>query len=279
MKKIIFFILIISFSSCHKQKKQIEYIAKVGDSYLTETKLLSMIPKYDMNNPIHKTYINSVISNWITKEVIYQKARDYHFEKDKSLLQKRDIFFRDLVIDSYLKYHFQTKISITEKMIKEYYLENRKSFIRNFNEAKISHLLVKEYEEAKRIRSVLLSRNAKLKEDLYNKYTFETKIVKQGQSLEEIDKTIFETKPRRVLGPIMSNYGFHLIYIYKRYTKGSYRPIEEVRDEIIQRLTQKYIQENYLIFSDSLKSISNYEIDEDILFKFMNEKCYIKMIE
>jgi len=272
--KILFglWLLLLLFYQCRRNPDEQLYVARVGDRYLMPAELQRLLPSGDDKYLLNKDYVHSVISSWITKEVLYQKSKEYHFDKDESIRYKRDSYFRDLSIDLFLKYFIQTNIRISETEIRDYYLANRSSFLRDFDEAKVTHVMTTDFEEARKIRAALLSHDSKDLNRYFSVYRFETKIVRHGEALRELDKTIFEGPPRSVLGPIATDYGFHVIQVHKTYKKGSFRPIEEVRDEIIQRLSQQKIQENYSQLTDSLLANGDFEFNENNLINFMSHK-------
>ena len=269
MKKYIFLFFILASISCSNKQENEQFIARVGKSTLTFEDLSMMIPETNSLFPSNPEYINSLVTTWIKNEILYQKALEYHFDKDLRIKRRVDSYHRTLIIDAYIKYFVQTSLSINENEIRDYYKENRRSFIRDVTEAKLSHVVVKNFNEARHIKSVILSQNRKSLEKLYAQYPFEIKIVKKGDSLKEIDHTVFATPYRYILGPIATDYGYHVIRVLARYRKGSIRPIDEVRDEIIKRITQDKIQDNYNILIDSLSLATDSEINENSLQEFL----------
>ncbi|MBO8131340.1 MAG: peptidyl-prolyl cis-trans isomerase [Candidatus Marinimicrobia bacterium] len=251
---IILLLLFLTIFNCSKDSVPKYFIARINKSYITDDDIPNSISK-------DKESLKKYVTDWIIKEALYLEAKKYHFDKDERLLQKVENYKKSLVIDEFIKYFVNSRIKISENDIRKYYLENRnKLFVRNFDEAKVIHVVVKTYSEAKTIKSAFLSNNQKELEKLYNQYKFETKVIKRGQPIIEIDKTIFDTPPRRVLGPIATDYGYHVIKVLERNRKGSIIPIDEVRDEIIQRLTQIKIQESYSMLVDSILKKYKYEI-------------------
>ncbi|MBU1066032.1 peptidyl-prolyl cis-trans isomerase [bacterium] len=205
-------------------------------------------------------YLKSLTSNWIKNEILYQQAEKYHFDKEESIQYKMGNFKKQLIIDSYVHYLLQTNINVSENEIRNFYFQNRSSFLRDVDEAKVSHLIVEDFDESNRIKNILRSRNRREIDQLFNNYTFETKVVRRGESIKELDKTIFESTPRTVIGPIPSDYGYHIIEVISRSKAGSIRSIDDVRNEILQKLTQAKIQDYYNAYIDSLFSITDYEI-------------------
>ncbi|MFH1214815.1 MAG: peptidyl-prolyl cis-trans isomerase [Candidatus Neomarinimicrobiota bacterium] len=270
IRYLIFFTLLFSFSLCSKSKDQ--YIARVGNVYLNQEDLIKMLPDGALNKNLTKNHLNSIVSSWVNKEILYQKARQYHFDREEGVRAQVADFYRDLTIDSYVRYFLQTSVTISEDEIRDYYLKNKNSFIRDCDESKITHVLVQEFNDAMAIKSALLTHNKNDLDSFYSKYNFETIVVKRGESLSEIDQNIFETRPRTIIGPIASPYGFHIVEVLARYSVGSTRTIDEVRDEINQLLTRIKIQERYDVLVDSLIHSANYEIKDENITNFLSNK-------
>ncbi|PIS27287.1 MAG: hypothetical protein COT43_11295 [Candidatus Marinimicrobia bacterium CG08_land_8_20_14_0_20_45_22] len=272
MRKFFLLALIPLLFSCGTHSDKNNVIARVGKSVLTQKDLEKMIPEALENFPISENFVNSLVSNWVRKETLYQKAKEYHFDRDEYLRVKTDNFLRDLTIDSYIRYILQNNIKISEVEIDNYYTMNKNSFVRDKDEAKISHVIVKNFDEALKIKSTLVNRDSEELNSLFKKYPFETKVIRRGESLTELDKTIFTSSPKQVCGPITSDYGFHIIEILGIYKSGSTHPEEDVRDEIIQRLTEQKIQEEYSQHVDSLLSSANYEINQKNISKYLGKQ-------
>lgn len=262
--------IIIIYSTCSNHKD--EYIARVGNTYLTKEDLMRMLPDGGLTKNVDKNHLNSLVSNWVNKEILYQKAHQYHFDREEGVRSKVADFYRDLTIDSYVRYFLQTNVSIDESEIRDYFLKNKNSFTRDRDEAKIVHVLVQDFNDAMAIKLALTSRNKGALDSFYSKYKFETSVVGRGESLGEIDRNIFETSPRSIIGPIASPYGFHIVEVLSRYTAGSTRNIDEVRDEISQLLTSKKILDRYDMLIDSLIRNANYEIKDENITNFLGSK-------
>jgi len=266
VKKHNFFVVLLLFSFCGRDVKPVNYIARVNNAYLTKSNLLQMLPDIDNSKFVDEDFVKSVISSWVKNEIIFQHAEKYHFDRDESIAYKVQSYKKEIIIDSYIHYLLQSNISVSENEIRDYYFKNRKSFKRDVDEARVSHIFVDDFDEANRIKKILRSRNHKETDRLFLKYSFEKKIIRKGESIKEIDKTIFDTTPRNLFGPIPSDYGYHIIEVLSRSRAGTIRPIDDVRDEILQRITQIKIQENYNVLVDSLIRSSDFEIKyENIL--------------
>ncbi len=268
-----FLLIVFCLSLLHScSKKNDEYIARVGRSYLTQSDLLKMLPNGQLTDNIDKNYLNSLVSSWINKEILFQKACQYHFDQDDNVRAKVADFYRDITIDSYVRYFLQTTVNIDDAEIRNYYLNNKNSYIRDRDEAKITHVLVHDFNDALAIKAALASHSKESLDVFFKKYKFETAIVKRGESLGEIDQNIFETAPRSIIGPISSPYGFHIVEVLARYNSGTLKTLDDVRDEIFQLLTQKKIQDQYEILIDSLAHNANYEIKDENITNLLSNR-------
>jgi parvulin-like peptidyl-prolyl isomerase len=266
VKKItlLFFITIFA-TTCSREKTPAEYIAHVNNVYLTKEDLLKAIPDVDNKNLTDSDYIKSLVTTWVKNEILYQQAKKYHFDKDETITFRVENFEKQLIIDAYVHFLLQSNVRVSDAEIRNFYLNNRNSFRRDVDEAKVSHIVISDFEEANRIKNILRTRNRRDIDQLFNQYNFETKVVRRNESIKEIDKTIFESPRRNVLGPIPSDYGYHIIEVISRARAGSIKPIDDVRDEILQKLTRSKIQEYYNSYVDSLISITDYEIKSENL--------------
>lgn len=263
MNKYFFIFTLFAFFGCANEQKPIDYIARVNDTYLTKEDLAKMLPDTDNSKFTNLEHIKSVVSSWVKNEILYENAKQYHFDKNESISYKVNNYKKNLIIDSYIQFLLQSNVTVSDSEIRDYYINNRKSFIRTTAEAKVTHVIVAGFEEANQIKSVLLSRNAREIEKLFSKYVFETKTVRRGESLKEIDKNIFESRPRNIIGPIPSDYGYHVIEVLSRFGKGSVRQIDDVRDEILQRITQTKIQLYHNDLLDSLLLSTDFDIKQE----------------
>ena len=270
MKKYLFLIFIL-FLFCCGNKSNEECIARVGNNCLTKEELMHMIPESKKMGVIDRKYLNSLVSSWIKNEILFQKAKDYHFDKDKSLKYKADKYFRDLVVDEYLKYYFQSEINFSEDKIKEYYEKNKDLYIRDSKAAKVKHFFTKKYDVAKRVKNIISSNNYQLKDELDSIYTFKVQYIEFKNCIQEIGQLLFQNRPLKYYGPIVTDFGYHVIEVLERYDKDSYKKLSEVRDDIYKRLVHRKILENYVSFVDSLKNTTEWQLNKENLNEISGE--------
>ncbi|MFP4546783.1 MAG: peptidylprolyl isomerase [Fidelibacterota bacterium] len=265
-KNLLIISLLILMVTCGRKDKQGNYIARVNDSYLTKDDITNILEAKKVNLKLDRATIQSIITKWVKDEILFQKAKKEHFDKDKTLQKKVDDYLRSLVIDEYLKYHFQSNVTINNNEIEEFYKTNKEIYKLDNDALKIRHVYVKDYNDANTLKSILQSSyDMEEKKKLYEEYDFETRLIKKGEVVKDIHAELFEKSTSKVVGPISTNYGFHIIEILDSYKKGDYLPLSLLRDEIYEKLTQQKNKTEYIMFTDSIFSIADYEIKEEKL--------------
>ena len=87
--------LIFFFISCETKKKdQSDVLARVSGENLT----LKKAQKLNMGKPLDKESVPRFVSNWINNTVLLKKGKELGLDKDSVLLEKRNVFFNNLII-------------------------------------------------------------------------------------------------------------------------------------------------------------------------------------
>lgn len=163
MAKINFLILfLICFTSCNFFQKEInnEAVARVGESYLYEAELDSLVPLNTSKEDslmIIKTYID----RWATQKLLI-KAAERNIDDDKknefnALIRQ---YKNDLYIKAYIENIVKTSVDtvISESELKEYYKENKQNFKTNGTLLQLRYIhLTKDHPKFSTIRSKFLN--------------------------------------------------------------------------------------------------------------------------
>ncbi len=259
-----FIIFLIMFLSCSKTNET--PLARVGSSVLYEKDLIN-----NHGNKIKtKEKAYDFIESWTTEKVLLQKAIDEGYLEDSHLKKERDSFYNNLIISSFLDNSLSVNVSISKEEILKYYNSSKGLFTRKEEEVFVHHFFLNELEQARSIKRELLKKNNKKRTDEINQlFNVESKVIKKGYSIDEIDIELFKNKKIGVIGPIRSKIGFHVFDIIKRYDKGTKIGLELAHDEIYQRLLKKKKSKYKAKLIDSLKSETNIFINSK--YKNKNE--------
>ena len=227
----IFFFIFISCSSEGKEPEEV--FARVGEKKLTKKDLIDM-KKVGL---LSQGSISNLVNNWVEKTLLYDAAINTNLDKDVVLIKKRNVFYKNLLISSFLDIKAKKEISVSKEEILNYYNNNKVSFTRNNNEMLLKHFVLPTKKEASRVKRVLKSnKKGKELEVLVEKYKPETKTVKEALTGDNLIGFIFKYSEGDIVGPKAINGSYHVFDVLKKHNKKSIKGLELVYDEIHQRI-------------------------------------------
>ena len=252
------FIIFFIFVSCSNNGEEPEEVfARVGEKTLTKKDMVEM----KKAGLVGEGSVSNLVNNWVKKTLLYNAAINTNLDKDIVLAKKRDVFYKNLLISSFLDIKSKKEISVSKKEISNYYNKNKKSFTRNNNEILLKHFVLPTNKEAKKTKRFLKSnRKGKELEGLVEKYKPETKIVKEGLIGDNLIGFVFKYSVGDIVGPSLINDSYHVFDILKKHNKKSTKGLEIVYDEIHQRI---FKTKELLFLEDVLDSL------------FLNSDIYI----
>ena len=250
------FCALFIFSCGGGQTTEGTVIARVDDRKLTSQNIDSVFSFFKLDN----NTLPTLIETWVDNTVLYKAAVGAGFNKDRSLIKKRDDFYRALVISSFLSRESEKTIQITKEVVRSYYKTNKSSFIRKEEEVSVEHYTTPIGEVGKTLRKEILQ-GKNLTPDTTN-FTRTLESIKKGRLIKELETPLFSSSDR-IVGPIKAADRFHLFKIINRYKKGSQRTLSDSYDEIYQRLYKQKAFEVSGLILDSLKQTLNIYINPE----------------
>lgn len=236
-----------------------EYIiASVGNSNLTESDLADFI-----SDPEIDTYKLRVFAkNWINQEILAQSATENNIVDNITINNNIESYRRELLASIYLEDKYRQIPFIGEEEIINFYNQNIENFVRDKKQIRAYHFLLDTKESANELRSALISSDDESKARLLNNYHGTLRTFSRDDVIEEISSAAFGSS-RQIVGPIQTEYGYHILQILDRFDEESLIPLHEVRDEITQKI--KIQKQNLLYFQilDSLKLSMGYYLNEN----------------
>ena len=230
--RLLIFCLIVLVVSCYKDnnKEVVDGVyARVGPIELTQEDLVF----FNNKTPDSKT-LNSSIKNWIDETVLFSEAMKNGFENDVVLQTKRDSYYRELIITSFIESVIASKVSVSNDDVRLYYKRNKGEFTRVLDEVRIEQYIVKSKKSADRL---VASFNSKKNIDL-SKFDIEfvkTETVQRGTFAKNIDNMLF-VKRRGVVGPVVLGKDISVLKVLDINKQGSVKGLNDVYDEIYQRI-------------------------------------------
>ena len=252
------FLSVLVFCACSNDRSNNrDLIAQVGQKTLTTKNIGSVL-----SSPTsEKKRASSAIQEWVDETILYVEAEKAGFTKDHQLINKRNAFYRNLVVSSYINTLAEENIVVTKEEIRSYYKENSAGFMRKEDEVSVSQYTTDSPSKANQLVEGLLSKNGPGNLDT-SMFTKKTGTIKRGRLIKKLDEPLF-LKNRSVVGPIKVDGLYHVFDVFNRYKKGSQKDLASCYDEIYQRLFKKRVAKRRSVILDSLKQVANIYINPE----------------
>ena len=253
MKILIPIITVLLIISCSKERRiNNKIIAKVESSELT----LAEAERLKLTVSNKNFSINDVVSSWVDRELLYLAAKQGGLESDEILNSQVDAYRKELFGGAFMDNYLGYKIAIENTEIKTYYDKNRSSFKHKNDGARIMHFFTKTDSTAKYIANILQQSNNSIdRKELLANFDIDITIVERGSLIERLDSEIFSNnRINNVIGPIKTEYGYHVVEVLGRFSAGSQIALDEAYDEIYQRIFNQKKALSSLRFLDSLRN-------------------------
>ena len=247
--RIIYLLLILLLlCNCSKTrpKPKGHIIAQVKDSYLTYEELQKLIPKEYLNymSPEEKM---RYVDNWIETEILYREALKENLIADSSVAHRLYEIERQFLADEFRLRYIEENLIFSETELQDYYKKHPSEFTYPETVIKIPHILFHNRQEAvSRLWEV--KRNKKAFPEMVKKYSEDhLSIENEGDlgyftysemilEIPEIWSEIENASISDITNVIQTRYGYHIIQVTDRYDKGSLKPFERCKDEVMSKL-------------------------------------------
>ena len=243
--------------SCNKNSnKEVDdgVYARVGSVELTQKDLVLFYKKTSDSRTL-----NNSIKNWIDETLLFSEAMKNGFKNDVVLQRKRDSYYRELIITSFVESVIASKVSVSNDDVRLYYKRNKGEFARVLDEVRIEQYIVKSKKVADRL---VASFNSKKNIDL-SKFDIElvkTETVQRGTFAKNIDDMLF-VRRKGVVGPVVLGKDISVLKVLNINKQGSIKGLNDVYDEIYQRVFKIKSIEAQESLLDSLKKTVNISIN------------------
>lgn len=268
MKKIMWGIIALIFVvSCSKDGgHKGEYVAKVDNITITKEDVRAEI---DVLPEMAKEFFSGpdgaarFVEELIKKELLYLEAKKRGIDKDKDFQRKVEEFKKLTLINRILEGEMEKVSKVTEKDVKEYYDKNKDEFMLN-NQVRLSHIVVKTDDEAKKAYERLKNGEdfAKVASEMsVDKATAKVGgdlgSFKKGEMSAELEDIAFRLKRGEISAPVKLKDGVHIFKLTE--AKGAVMEFEKVKGFVVQKITAERQKERFDKLIESLKK--NYKVD------------------
>lgn len=269
--------LFIFIFSCSQQPKD-EVIIKAGSAKLTKKELqedLKTLPpqaKIFLSSP---DGINRLKDELIKREVLYAEAKGKDLSKSEEFKRRVEEFKKITLINMLLEEEIKKVQQVTEKDAKDYYEKNKDQFIKP-NEIRLSQIVVKSEDEAKKVYERVdkgedFAKIAKemSKDDKTRTSGGDMGFFKKGQLAQQIESATFSLRKGDVSMPVNLNGKIHIFKVTD--VRGNPVEFDQIKGQLIEQLKSKKQQEWFNSYIEELKKKHKVEVNEKALQEMLTK--------
>jgi hypothetical protein len=253
------------FGACTQPEKPDSYVARVNNSYLTETEFSELV---DSQTVSEKTK-TLVIKSWVRQEILLQEAIKKGITESNEFKRTVENSRRQLASSLVLQdFAASSQPVVTNEELQNYYNENKSSFRIPFNAYYLNRINFSDREAAVMFRTYLMINGWT---EALNKFSNDLSLVNFESSVLISEQNIYPIRLLRILEglypleisiAIPDDRGYYtVVQLLDKYSAQSIPPFEAVKIEVERRykaaLTELAI-ENYI---NDLYSLSEIEIN------------------
>lgn len=255
----------LTIPGCQREPSGDEYVARIGESVLTDDGLRSLLPEVIPGDST--AVLQHAIRDWARRELLFQQAVREGLLNDPKLQAQLDEYRKALYGNTYLDMYLAQEVVVTTDEVRDYYTRNRDQFRRKRAEVGLLHFLVDTQQQAVEIKRKLQRLEGSVRQELLNYHNVQAQVVSEGTLIPPLDRAVFgRPDPGRVLGPIHTHYGYHVLEILEFYPADTFRGLDQVYDDISQQLFQQKSTAQYEHLVDSLMAVTPLKIRSDFSF-------------
>jgi hypothetical protein len=261
---IVFPLLILN--ACSESKKPDSYIAKVNDSYLTESEYAELIDSQFVSDASKSV----VIKNWVRQEILYQEALKEGLTETKGFKETLENTKKQLAAALILeKIAAAAQPQFTDDELKDFFEENETSFKLPFNSYYLNRVNFSNRDAAVEFRTDLIMNGwddaIKKSEQNSNLVNIENAVLVSEQDIQPVRllRILEGLYPLEISIVIPDERGYYsVVQLLDKYAAGSIPDFFAVKSEVERRykaaLTELAV-ENYI---NELYSLSEVEINK-----------------
>ena len=237
-----------------------EILATVAGEVITEADVNAFIqnmPKeqqmYASNPQFRQQIVDQLINYRLFSKYAEEMKMDETAEFEAALNNARKEILASMAISETVK-----AVEVTEEDMKSFYKENSNYFEKGAT-VSAKHILVKEEEKCQEILEEIIA--GKVFEEAAQQYSTCPSGQKggdlgefgKGQMVKEFEEAAFAAEIGQVVGPIKTQFGYHLIKVEAK-NEATVTPFEEVKEQIRRNLMQQKQNKAYADKAAELKA-------------------------
>jgi peptidyl-prolyl cis-trans isomerase C len=230
-------------------------IARVGEVFLTREHLENLLPENE-HLPLTDEEKKQFINRWINTELLYQEAIRRGLGDDPRVRLRLEEFEREYLADHLVYLELRERTRVTEQDIEDFFDEHRDEYLYEY---RVSHILVNTLEEAEDVKELLEKKSFSWVANHHSidpvaKRGGDLGYLTKGNMIPEFENVIFRMKPGDVSGIVRSDFGYHIIKLVGMRESLVKVSLDDVRQNIMNKLVIEKREQAYREFLDSLRT-------------------------
>lgn len=256
-------------------------VARVGSTSITASELrakFAELAPFTQQQFTGPEGLMEFLDRVIEEEVLYQAAKRAGYDQDPVVVRTVEAVQRRSMIQAYYKDEIEGAVTVSEDNVLAYFEEYPEQF-KQVGRIKFRHILSNTEAQAREVRNqVIGGRNfASVARELSKDSASRDAgglvgALNQGDSLPSAGMTaafiasLFDGVVGQISEPLRSDRGWHIVVI-EELTQEGVKPLDEVRESIVNSLKPGEAREYYLQRLEELKAELNVTVNEDAFRK------------
>lgn len=228
-------------------------IAVSAGREITETEFnefLSKLPEQQQAYVATEEGRKQALTQYANYFLFEKLGYDKKYDQDEAFIATMEAVKRELLGQYALTQEIKD-IQATQEECEAYYNEHKAMFVKEAK-ATAKHILTETEEESKKVLEEIES-GAKTFEDAAKEYSKCPSKAQggslgtfgRGQMVKEFDEAVFTAEVGKIIGPVKTDFGYHLICV-DELTGGEQSEFAEVYPQIMQQLTTEAQNKKYM---------------------------------
>ncbi|MEA1923327.1 MAG: peptidyl-prolyl cis-trans isomerase [Pseudomonadota bacterium] len=250
-------------------------VAEVGSEKITLSQFQAELKKLPPNlqqMASDKKMQKEFLEQLATSKLLYQEGIKQGLSKDPVIMAQIDEISHKIILAALLQREIEARIKApTPEDVNQYYQTHADEF-KQPKQVRARHILVKDEKEAKAIEAEL-KKGADFATVAKDKSSCPSSakggdlgFFTRDRMVKEFSDTAFALKVGEVSAPVKTQFGYHIIEVVEIKEAGA-KPLDEVRTEIENKLTQENKSRVFKEYIDSLKKKTKVTLYPDVIEK------------
>ncbi|MCT4543455.1 MAG: peptidylprolyl isomerase [Vallitalea sp.] len=246
-------------------------LARVENIEITKQHLMNIIRSLPQQQMMEVSTVEGrkrLLDELVAGELFYLEAMSNNINEEEEFKKILEEANHNL-LQRYAVQKLLEKVTVNEEDMKKYYEENKESFV-SAEEVRAKHILVKEEEEAKKVKEEIEA--GKSFEEAAKEYSTcpskdkggDLGFFSKGRMVPEFEKAAFELEIGELSDLVKTQFGYHLIVVEEK-KESSIKTFDQVKEQIKQNLLRGEQTKVYTNKFNELKSKYSVEMNEDEL--------------